>query len=133
MSDDFSIGSKKWPGISKLIEEAGEVIQVCGKLIGSRGDPHHWDGSNLKLRLEDELGDLVAAVGFVIERNGLNEDAVERRSIEKHKLFWEWQGEPLEEPGSAAPELKCTCGVPSTNLEAFGVHAAKCPLAGSNE
>jgi len=105
-SDDFSIGSKKWPGISKLVEEAGEVQQVCGKLIGARGETLHWDGTNLRQRLEEELGDLVAAIGFVIERNGLNEDAIERRSVEKHKLFWDWQGEPLEEPGVPPTELK---------------------------
>ncbi len=44
-SGDFSIGSDIWPGISKLIEEAAEVGQVCGKLIGSGGghvlDPLH--------------------------------------------------------------------------------------------
>lgn len=29
----FSIGSKRWPGISKLIEECGEVLQIAGKLM----------------------------------------------------------------------------------------------------
>lgn len=62
----FSIGSALWPGISKLVEEAGEVTQVCGKLIGSGGDINHWDGTNLKERLEDEIGDLIAACMFVI-------------------------------------------------------------------
>lgn len=28
---DYAIGSKKWPGLTKLIEEAGEVLQVVGK------------------------------------------------------------------------------------------------------
>ena len=40
----FAIGDKKWPGISKLVEEAGEVTQVAGKLMGSGGDILHWDG-----------------------------------------------------------------------------------------
>lgn len=33
-SGDFSIGGTLWPGLSKLIEECGEVLQVGGKLIG---------------------------------------------------------------------------------------------------
>lgn len=31
----FAIGDKEWPGISKLIEEAGEVLQICGKAHGN--------------------------------------------------------------------------------------------------
>jgi hypothetical protein len=51
----FAIGDKEWPGISKLVEEAGEVGQVCGKLIGSGGETAHFDGSNLRARLSEEL------------------------------------------------------------------------------
>ena len=57
-SGDFSIGSDVWSGISKLIEEAGEVTQVCGKLIAIAGASEHWDGTDLRERLEDEIADL---------------------------------------------------------------------------
>ena len=87
---DFSIGGKKWPGISKLIEEMGEVAQVCGKLIGSRGEENHWDGTNLRRRLEDELADLTAAIRFVQQSNGLNANAIADRARVKLILFDGW-------------------------------------------
>jgi NTP pyrophosphatase (non-canonical NTP hydrolase) len=54
----FAIGDNEWAGLSKLIEEAGEVIQVGGKLMGSRGDTNHWSG-DLREKLVEELGDLL--------------------------------------------------------------------------
>ena len=54
----FAIGALVWPGISKLLEEAGEVVQVGGKLLGTDGAEGHWDGSNLRTRLEDEIAEL---------------------------------------------------------------------------
>ena len=89
-SGDFSIGGELWPGISKLIEECGEVIQVCGKLIGSHGDINHWDGTNLKERLEIELADLLAAISFVIPHNNLDPMSIEERRKQKIDLFYEW-------------------------------------------
>ncbi len=95
MSGDYSIGSYIWPGLSKLIEEAGEVQQICGKLIGSSGDINHFDGSNLKERLEDEIADLTAALDFVSNKNGLDGNRIMNRYREKLKLFEEWHREGL--------------------------------------
>jgi len=101
---DFSIGNDVWPGISKLIEECGEVMQVAGKLIGSHGDPAHFDGSNLgsnlKARLESELGDLMAAITFVSDKCGLDADVIVRRTNEKRDLFLKWHGRGDEEETS---------------------------------
>jgi hypothetical protein len=44
----YSIGSTVWPGLSKLVEEMGEVGQVVGKLIATGGDPAHRDGTDLR-------------------------------------------------------------------------------------
>lgn len=65
----YTIGASQWNGLSKLVEEAGEVIQVAGKIMGTDGDDEHWDGSKLPARLVDELGDLDAAIRFVLEKN----------------------------------------------------------------
>jgi len=89
-SGDFSIGSDVWPGLSKLVEEMGEVQQVAGKLFGAGGATQHWDGSNLRERLQEELADLLAAVRFVIVTCTLDSDAIEKRADEKKAQFWEW-------------------------------------------
>ena len=65
---DFSIGCAKWPGISKLTEEAGEV----------------------KDRLEDEMGDALAAIEFVVQANKLDGARIEERRQAKLLLFRQW-------------------------------------------
>lgn len=96
----FAIGDGKWPGISKLAEEAGEVLQVIGKLMGARGKVNHWDGSNLDQRLHDELADLLAAVDLVVELNSLDRDEIEHRRRRKLELFRRWHSEGDPPPGS---------------------------------
>lgn len=87
----YAIGDDEWPGISKLIEECGEVIQVCGKLLATHGEAAHWDGTNLHRRLADELGDLQAAIRFVQLKNpNLDPEAIRSRADEKLELFLRW-------------------------------------------
>ena len=86
----FAIGSGTWPGISKLVEELGEVAQIAGKLIATGGEPAHWDGTDLRTRLEDELADLEAAIAFVIQRNGLDAGRIAERREVKLRLFNAW-------------------------------------------
>jgi len=92
-SGAYSIGSDQWNGLSKLMEEAGEVIQVGGKIIGAGGEEIHFDGSNLRERLIEELGDLQAAVKFVVRENGLDWAAIRERERKKMKLFSKWNAE----------------------------------------
>lgn len=88
---DFSIGSETWPGLGKLAEEAGEVLQVIGKLIGSHGSPDHWDETNLIERLEKEMADVQAAIWFVLDANtGLSKKTVRERAFVKLKKFHYW-------------------------------------------
>jgi NTP pyrophosphatase (non-canonical NTP hydrolase) len=91
----FSIGSTVCPGLSKLIEECGEVLQVAGKLIATGGAPGHWDGTNLKERMEDELGDLMAAMTFYADKNGLEWNAIEDQYVTKFRQFNEWHENQL--------------------------------------
>jgi hypothetical protein len=92
----FDIGSRVWPGISKLIEECAEIIQVCGKLIALRGERRHWDGTDLKARLEDEIADGYAAGQFVIEHCDLDTGRIAQRAREKIALFEKWHDEHRE-------------------------------------
>ena len=91
-SGDFSIGSQVWPGASKLIEEMGELQQVLGKLLGTAGETKHWDGSDLKERLKEEMADVMAALAFFIGTNftDAEDDWIHARAEEKMKRFVEW-------------------------------------------
>lgn len=86
----FNIGSKVWPGLSKLIEEAGEVVQVAGKLLATNGKEEHWDGTNLRIRLQEEISDMMAAGYFVILNCGLDQEFIRERVAKKIDLFHEW-------------------------------------------
>lgn len=87
----FSIGSNVWPGVSKLIEEMGELHQVLGKLIATHGASDHWDGTDLRQRLIEEMGDVAGALIFVQEVNALDGDAIAERAERKADLFRQWQ------------------------------------------
>lgn len=99
----YSIGSDRWPGLGKVIEECGEVAQAAAKLIAANGEGRHWDGSDLRQRLEDELADSRAAADFLILVNGLDEDRIRRRAGDKLALFRGWHREHSD--GTAKPEL----------------------------
>ena len=86
----FAIGAEVWPGVSKLLEEAGEVVQVGGKLLGTDGVEEHWDGTNLRTRLEDELADLAAAIEFVRSENHLDRERMAERTAAKLQTFRVW-------------------------------------------
>jgi NTP pyrophosphatase (non-canonical NTP hydrolase) len=97
----FAIGAEHWPGISKLMEEAGEVVQICGKLLGTYGETKHWNCPDLKARLEEELGDLLAAADFVQMKCGLDMTRVDKQRRKKRLLFEKWhaEGDPLPKDG----------------------------------
>jgi NTP pyrophosphatase (non-canonical NTP hydrolase) len=94
MPTDFAIGSVVYPGLSKLMEECGEVLQVLGKIIAAHkcGLPEnmHWDGTNLRERIHDELADLAAAVNFFGSMNSLQDSAYRERVNKKLDLFCQW-------------------------------------------
>ena len=93
MENKYCIGSVKWNGLSKLVEECGEVVQVAGKLLGTNGEAAHWDGSDLRERLIEELGDLQAALRFFVTYNGLDAGRIGERAAEKLALFERWDFE----------------------------------------
>lgn len=87
-------------GLAKLVEECGEVGQIAGKLLARPSGvpyPGHDSGRDLKRWLQDELGDLRAAIAFVTVKLGLDSDAVHERSREKMELFLKWDRE-VDEP-----------------------------------
>lgn len=85
-------------GVAKLIEEVGELqaelgqlVQVLGKKLAYWDADDHWDGSNLRERLQDEMGDVRAALDFVEERLRLDHEVIQARRRKKAALFDAWQ------------------------------------------
>lgn len=113
---DFSIGSRVWPGVSKLLEEMGEVGQVLGKLVGAGGEIHHWDGTNLKERLEDELGDALAAIIFVVRHCGLNVERITHRREIKLATFEDWHLNQVPLPRREVTITLYTVPLPSSGF-----------------
>lgn len=89
-AEPFGIGAVTWPGIAKLMEEAGEVVQVCAKLLATGGRTDHWSGDDLRVRLVEEMGDLGAALDYVHAHN-LLPGVTERRDA-KFRQFQQWHG-----------------------------------------
>lgn len=94
MTKPYCIGSDEWNGLSKLIEELGELQQVCGKLIGSEGNLDNW-GLDLNDKFIEEIGDVQAAMNFFVDKNFsmLTKVAIARQAAEKYTLFKQWDEE----------------------------------------
>lgn len=78
-------------GVSKLIEECGELQQDLGKFLTYGMDQPHPDGKGpMRGRIENEIADVMAACRFVIEKHKLNPDQIYKRMHEKIDLFKSW-------------------------------------------
>jgi NTP pyrophosphatase (non-canonical NTP hydrolase) len=81
-------------GLAKLIEELGELSQVAGKKLACPNTDEHWDGKgSLKIRMQDEVADVIAALCFVIKTNDLSESHITLRAEEKLRIFEQWNSE----------------------------------------
>lgn len=91
-AEPFGISAETWPGLAKLVEECGEVIQIIGKLIATGGRTDHWSGTDLAKALEDELGDVEAAITFVLSVNfeRLDHRRIYDRAHRKANIFHDW-------------------------------------------
>lgn len=93
MKTGFAIGSTVRPGMSKIIEEAGELLQVLGKLIATGGEAHHWAAGDLDKKQHQEVADLYAALDFYVEQNAMDHKRIDRRRATKLKRFRQWHVE----------------------------------------
>ena len=83
-------GNETWRGIGKLIEECGEVLQLCGKVIPFPVGPHPDGAGELRERLEQECADLYAALDYFVDANGLNRNLMMERRAKKAQTFQQW-------------------------------------------
>lgn len=58
--------------------------------MGTAGETNHWNIPDLKLALEDECGDLLAAIRFVTEKCGLDFQRITKRAADKLAIFNKW-------------------------------------------
>lgn len=79
-------------GLTKLAEECGEVVQVAMK-HATYPDNNHPDGTNLRERLQLEMGNLSAAIEFVVIKHNLDRQAIAERFMKKLALFQQWDNE----------------------------------------
>jgi NTP pyrophosphatase (non-canonical NTP hydrolase) len=82
-------------GLTKLIEECGELTQIAAKKIAYPDTDAHPDGEgSMKERLEDEVADVMAAIAFVAEKFKLDEGRMFARGDAKRKLYQQWDDNP---------------------------------------
>lgn len=79
-------------GLVKLLEECGEASQVAAKLIAYPDTPHP-DGTNLRVRLQEEMSDVMAAMNAVADLHGLDIESMRARTKRKYELFIKWSTE----------------------------------------
>ena len=90
--------SMKHNGLAKLCEETGELAQVVGKLLQypelqNFTEELHPDGTNLRLRLADEMADVMAAIVYVGATLNLDRQLFSERVDFKAALFFKWRDE----------------------------------------
>ena len=79
-------------GVAKLIEECGELTQILGKKLAYWHTDTHPDGAGLiSQRIEDEMGDVLAAIYFTRNQLKLDRNRINDRAILKQNLFESWE------------------------------------------
>lgn len=96
----FKIEDKKWPGVAKCLEEMSELSTEFGRLIANNGKVKHWNGTDLKLTIKDEVADVLAALTFFVDynMNDLEIEYILDRMKRKFDTFNGWR-EDLNKKG----------------------------------
>lgn len=81
-------------GLTKLLEELGELSQIAAKKSAYINDYWHPDQKgNMHVRLEEEMGDVLAAIEFVRKKLFLDSVSIRKRKELKLELYEKWDGE----------------------------------------
>jgi len=81
-------------GLTKLLEECGELSQVAAKLIAFPSGNHPDGGLPLQQRLEEEIADVCAAIALVADNFKLDPDRIMARGDKKRAQFEAWHKDP---------------------------------------
>lgn len=80
-------------GLTKAIEEMGELIQILAKKQAYFGTDNHPDGLSLRSRMEEEIGDVRAALLFIEEKFDLDTSFIDNREIKKLRTYRIWDAD----------------------------------------
>lgn len=100
--------AERWTGIKKLAEEMAELATVLAKLEAypDGRHPDEAEHGDLILRIEDEMGDVYAALDYFV--TNVNPDRVRQRRTLKGVRFRRWRLPGIEVPdGDGAPVAHC--------------------------
>ena len=82
----YGIGSDTWPGLSRLAADAEQVARAAAAII-STGNDTAQDAAVQRENLQEQLGDLRAAIDYVIGKNALDWAAVNKRRDRKRSRY----------------------------------------------
>jgi NTP pyrophosphatase (non-canonical NTP hydrolase) len=104
VSGAFAFGDDLLPGLAKLVEECGEVLQVAGKFMMTHGSRAHWSG-DLRRMLLEEVADVEAAIVFFTRHNLDDQERrdMSRRVSAKVAKFEGWHADMGADP---PPDLR---------------------------
>lgn len=78
-------------GMTKLVEECGELIQIIAKKTAyPTGKYPTSKFDDIDAMIVEEMGDVLAALGFVADKLKLDEDAIYARAALKYITYKEW-------------------------------------------
>lgn len=78
-------------GLTKLIEECGELVQILAKKTAyPTGKYPTRKFKDINARIVEEMGDVLAAMEFVVDKFELPGDEIEERMNTKLKKYKEW-------------------------------------------
>jgi len=81
-------------GLTKLQEECGELVAIAAKKAAFMHTDVHPDGNgSMKRRLEEEVADVLAAIGLINDTFELDEQFVMTRAEQKLALFRKWHAD----------------------------------------
>jgi len=105
--------ARKWKGLRKLAEEAGELVVELMKLDAFPTGNHPGRKRNVKLSVEDEIADVLAAAEYFIDRHKLDRTRIEKRKYVKYRKFVGWYGQikkpsvkPVKKTSKKSPKAK---------------------------
>ncbi len=85
--------AKQWRGLLKVSEELNELGVELMKLGAFPTGKHPGRKRSVVLSVEDEAADVLNALNYFIDRNGLDRARIDRRTAAKRKKFIKWMGE----------------------------------------